>query len=112
MLQLGVFLGSGGIQSSQEHVRHTALSCLDVVLTVHADVVVAASAATSVSDAVHSGSGGAGGESTQTEGSLSLCADQLVLGVWLAMHDSSEELAAFADSIWSRSGLELKCVVL
>lgn len=88
--------GPLGLQSPLENVRLTSLACLDIVLAAHADVVVAASAPRDST------------ESPAAEGSLNACADKVVYGVWMAMHDSVEDIAAYADTLWQRSGLELK----
>lgn len=87
-----------------EHVRFTALACLDVILAAHADTVVTASA--SIPDAAAGGSA-----SPQADRSLATSAEKLVYGLWVAMHDESGDNAAYADSLWTRSDLELKCVL-
>ncbi len=101
----GNFVGPLGLQHPSESVRFTSLACLDVILAAHADTVVAASA--SIPDATAS----AGGPiPVRGDLSLSTSAEKLVYGLWVAMHDANEDNAAYADSLWTRSDLELKWV--
>jgi hypothetical protein len=83
-------VSTAGLQAAQEHVRFTALACVDVVLAAHADTVAAASACAE-------GSGNP----------LTGAAQKVLIGVWLAMHDPSEEIANYAAQLWERSDLEL-----
>lgn len=95
----GPLVGPLGLLNPSDSVRFTALACVDVVLAAHADTVVVASA---------SASAGAGSSPAASPNELTSNAQRLVNGLWLTMHDSNEENAAYADSLWSRSDLELK----
>jgi hypothetical protein len=83
-------VSTAGLQAPQENVRFTALACVDVVLAAHSDTVAAASAC------------------VESSGNpLTVPAQKVLMGVWLAMHDPSEEIANYAAQLWERSYLEL-----